>query len=93
MNVLRFSPRIQKSSTFIYPKITMRKTQTVAPTCGVVPIEEIQIDIRSRDDIPCMILALKSLCESSDLHIILEILPKGIGATVDQENGRPGMGT
>ncbi len=39
------------------------------------------------------ILALKSIWESSDLHVILEILQNGIGATVDQENGRPGMDT
>ena len=40
-----------------------------------------------------MILALKSLWESRDRHVILEMLQKGIGATVDQENGRPGMDT
>ena len=85
--MLRFGPRVQTSSTFIDPKITMRKTHTV------VPIEEIQIDTRSRDDSPRMVLALKSLSESRDRHVILEMLQKGIGATVDQENGRPGMDT
>jgi len=69
----------------------MRKTHIVAPTCGVTPIEEIHVDSRSRDDIPRMVLALKSLWESSDLNAILEILQKGIGTTVDQDNGRPGM--
>ena len=39
----------------------MRKMHTVVPTCGVIPIEEIQEDTSSRDDIPRMILALKSI--------------------------------
>ncbi|MCY4224699.1 MAG: hypothetical protein OXF06_07660 [Bacteroidetes bacterium] len=36
-------------------------------------------------------MALKSIWESSDWIAILEILQKGIGGTVDQDNGRPGM--
>ena len=64
----------------IYPRLTMRKTHTVALTCGVDPIEKIHVDPRSRDEITRMILALKSLWESTALrNQMLTILQDGIG--------------
>ena len=60
---------------------------------GVVPIEEIRLNPKSRDDdIPRILMALKELWMYQPLrNNILSILEEQIGATANQTVGRPGM--
>jgi len=66
----------------------MRKFQDPHLKIGEVPISEIEIDFKSRDDIPQILLGLKAIYEDRDsLNQIMEILKK----IAPEKKGRPGM--
>jgi len=59
---------------------------------GEIAISEIKISLRSRDDIPPLLLGLQHIYTNSDLReAVFGILEENILADIDSQNGRPGM--
>lgn len=59
---------------------------------GQVPIENIRIDIKSRDDIPQLLLGLQHIYIHKNIFTqVLNILESHISPDKDYDNGRPGM--
>lgn len=70
----------------------MRSTINWSPTLGVVPIEDIEIDVDSRDDIPRVLRALQEIWSRRRCRDqILQVIQDQVGAGVRQDTGRPGM--
>ena len=70
----------------------MRKTYDPQMTFGQTPIENIKIDMRSRDEIPKLLLGLKHIfCNIELRKAVFEILETVTPEKVDSKNGRPGM--
>ena len=70
----------------------MKVAYNRASTSRVLPIEEIEIDSKSRDDIPRILIALKELWMNTPFRDrILLILEEQIGAKVKQNVGHPNM--
>lgn len=70
----------------------MRKIEPPAFQFGEVDISEIQFDLRSRDEIPKLLMGLQHIYTTPELReavfkILETMIPKGI----DPNNGRPGM--
>ncbi|MGK5093326.1 ISNCY family transposase [Deltaproteobacteria bacterium TL4] len=70
----------------------MRKVIEMQLKIGQVDISRIEIDLRSRDEIPKLLLGLQGIYEDREVRkevfgILEGIVPKG----VDCKNGRPGM--
>lgn len=78
-----------KSSFFI---TTMRYTKTPQMKLGEIPISDIKIDLKSRDDIPPLLLGLQHIYTTPDLReAVFAILEEKILPDTDHQNGRPGM--
>jgi len=59
---------------------------------GEIAISEIKINLRSRDDIPPLLLGLQHIYTNPDLReAVFGILEENILADTDPQNGRPGM--
>ena len=57
-----------------------------------VPIAEIEFDLRSRDDIPAVLMGLQALHGDATIRArIFEILQKRVRPEVSHQHGRPGM--
>ncbi len=57
-----------------------------------VPIEELQINERSRDDIPRLLSGLKALyCDEKSRQAVLAHMEAKHSERASLENGRPGM--
>ena len=70
----------------------MRQTFNPQLQFDQVPIENIRIDIKSRDDIPQLLLGLQYIyIHKSTFAQVLDILRKNIFPNKDHKNGRPGM--
>jgi len=70
----------------------MRQIHTQQCQLGQTPIEKMQFDIHSRDDIPQILRGLQYLySDPVTQKIIFAHLEKLIPADVDANNGRPGM--
>ena len=70
----------------------MRVAYQCATTLGVVPIEEIAISPKSKDDIPRILMALKALwMDPPRRDKVMSIMEEQMGAQVNQNVGRPGM--
>nr|MBF0222053.1 ISNCY family transposase [Desulfobulbaceae bacterium] len=70
----------------------MRKTYNPQFQLGQTPIEDIYINVKSRDDIPQLLLGLQHIyTQRESFDQILGILQRNINSGVDQKNGRPGM--
>jgi len=70
----------------------MRQPFTPQLQFGQVPIENIRIDIKSRDDIPQLLLGLQHIYIHKNIFTqVLDILEKHISPDKDHGNGRPGM--
>lgn len=70
----------------------MRTLFDFAPTMGVIPIEEIQVNPKSRDDIPRIVLALQSIWMNSGLRDqIVAYIRDVVAKDTDQNLGRSGM--
>lgn len=70
----------------------MRQTKHPQLRIGETPIAEIKIDLKSRDDIPPLLLGLQHIYTTTDLRQkVFEILEHQIQPNTDKKNGRPGM--
>jgi hypothetical protein len=70
----------------------MRKVMNEQMKIGEVPISEIVIDLKSRDDIPKVLAALKHIyCTPEIKEEVFEILETVIPKGINKNNGRPGM--
>ena len=59
---------------------------------GEIAISEIKINLKSRDDIPPLLLGLQHIYTDSDLReAVFAILEENILTDTDPQNGRPGM--
>jgi len=59
---------------------------------GQVDISEIQFDLRSRDEIPRLLMGLQYIYSTAEVRRkVFRILEKMIPAQTDRDNGRPGM--
>lgn len=59
---------------------------------GEVPIEDIKIDLKSRDDIPPLLLGLQHIYTNLELRSqVFLILEDLVAPGTDSKNGRPGM--
>jgi len=59
---------------------------------GEIPISKIEINLKSRDDIPPLLLGLQHIYTTPDLReAVFEILEEKISPDTDHQNGRPGM--
>ena len=70
----------------------MRIVQDVTLEAGEIDITKIEIDTKSRDDVPQILRGLQYLYTQKEtreklFRILEELIPK----TVDRKNGRPGM--
>ena len=71
---------------------TMRKIFEPQLKLGQVPIENIDFDLRSRDEITELLICFQAIFTNPDLrNEVFDILRKMLPAHVDKKNGRPGM--
>ncbi len=70
----------------------MRQTESAPAELGAVPIAAIQIDARSRDDIPAVLLGLQHIHTSESLREkVFARLESQASPRVRKDTGRPGM--
>lgn len=70
----------------------MRSTFKPQLELGATPIESIQFNPRSRDDIPQLLRGLQFIyTDMATRDQVFAVLEKGIGEQVSFDNGRPGM--
>ena len=70
----------------------MRQIENQQVQFGEMDIASIKIDIRSRDDIPKLLLGLQYIYTTKEIRDkVFNILKKAIPENVDFKNGRPGM--
>ena len=70
----------------------MRKTYDRQLKVGQVNIEDIEINLRARDEIPKTLLGIQAVYRNRALmERIFEILESGISPEIDKNTGRPGM--
>jgi IS5 family transposase len=70
----------------------MRQVKYPQLRVGETPIAEIKINLKSRDDIPPLLLGLQYIYTTVDLHHkVFAILEQQIKPGTDKKNGRPGM--
>ena len=70
----------------------MRKVIDMQMRFGEVDIAKIEFDLRSRDEIPKLLMGLQSLyCNTKIREQIFKLLMELIPDTVDPNNGRKGM--
>ena len=70
----------------------MRSVYEFQPNLGSIPIERIKIDLRSRDDIPAILLGLQLIwCDPEKQEKLFALLDRHIGPVPHRPAGRPGM--
>lgn len=70
----------------------MRKTINPQMMLGQVDISAIDFDLRSRDEIPKLLMGLQYIYCTPDIHReVFELLEGMVPAGIDAKNGRPGM--
>ena len=70
----------------------MRQVRNPQYKLGEIPISKIKIDLKSRDDIPPLLLGLQYLSTTPELrNKVFKILEQKIKPDTDKNNGRPGM--
>ncbi|MBF0227462.1 MAG: Tn3 family transposase, partial [Desulfobacterales bacterium] len=70
----------------------MRKVIDFQMKLGATPIEEIKFDLKSRDEIPKLLIGLQHIYITPSLREeVFNILQKMIPEKIDTNNGRPGM--
>jgi hypothetical protein len=73
-------------------EVILRKIFDPQLTFGQTPIEDIKIDMRSKDEIPKLLLGLKHIyCDKELRQAVFDILETVTPERVDSKNGRPGM--
>ena len=70
----------------------MRQVTNPQYKLGEIPIHKIKIDLKSRDDIPPLLLGLQYIYTTPELRDkVFAILEKEIQPDTDKSTGRPGM--
>jgi hypothetical protein len=70
----------------------MRVAQPAQVQLGELPIAEIQLDIKSRDDIPQLLRGLQYIYVHTELReAVFKLLEAHIQPNTSKDNGRPGM--
>lgn len=70
----------------------MRKSCNYQTDWEVTPIEKIELDLTSRDDIPCLLQGLQCIWKDKDVREqVLKEMEDVISESIDTNNGRPGM--
>ena len=70
----------------------MRKTHDPQLKLGQVNINDIQIDINDRDELPQLLIGLQAINVNSDIRdAIFKILTDTFGKQTNLKKGRPGM--
>ena len=70
----------------------MRKTIEPQMQFGQVDISKIEFDLRSRDEIPKLLMGLQYIyCTPEIREEVFEVLKEMVPEGTDAENGRPGM--
>ena len=70
----------------------MRQVKNPQLKLGELPIADIKIDLKSRDDIPPLLLGLQYIYTNLELRSqVFSILEEVLSPGVDRNNGRPGM--
>ena len=70
----------------------MRRVENPQLKLGELPIGNIKIDLKSRDDIPQLLLGLQYIYTNRELRDqVFSILEEVISPDADSNNGRPGM--
>ena len=70
----------------------MREVQKQQMDLGAVGIADIELDLKSRDDIPAILLGLQHLYSNQETRTVLfALLEEHIGPGTDRHVGRPGM--
>ncbi len=70
----------------------MRTAKSPQLELGETAIENIKIDLKSRDDIPPLLLGLQHIYTNVEIrNNVFEILEQNINPDADNNNGRPGM--
>ena len=70
----------------------MREVQKQQMDLGAVGIADIELDLKSRDDIPAILLGLQHLYSNQETRTVLfSLLEEHIGPGTDRHVGRPGM--
>ena len=70
----------------------MRQTQSKQLQLGEIDIASIQLDTRSRDDVPQILLGLQHLYTNKKIRdLVFSLLEELIPQNVSSINGRPGM--
>jgi len=73
-------------------KHPMRRVENSQLKLGELPIADIKIDLKSRDDIPPLLLGLQYIYTNPELRgKVFSILEEVISPNTDSNNGRPGM--
>lgn len=73
-------------------KLAMRHLQKPQLRLGQIPIQDIEINLDSRDDIPKILLALKHLHQDTERRdVLLKQIAQDFAADADLNNGAPGM--
>ena len=70
----------------------MRKVIDMQMKIGELDIKNIEFDLRSRDEIPELLMGLQSIyCDREVRDRVFEVLPDIVPDDVDPNNGRSGM--
>lgn len=70
----------------------MRVVETKQLQLGDLPIDQIDIDLKSRDEIPQLLRGLQYLYTQDELRKkVFELLEENIQPKIDKKTGRPGM--
>ena len=70
----------------------MKQIRSPQDELGAIPIENIELDLNSRDDIPARLLGIQHLyADEQARHRLLQILDNHILPDANQKNVRPGM--
>lgn len=68
------------------------RTRETKRGLGSTRIEDIKINLKSRDDIPALLLGLRAIHGADDTRErLFELLERKVAPTVRADTGRPGM--
>ena len=70
----------------------MRKVIDLQRPLGSVPIEDIELDVKSRDDIPAILIGLQAIYkDESTREELFRLLDEHVLPDRRRDTGRPGM--
>lgn len=70
-----------------------RQVELMQYQLGELPIGDIQLSLKSRDDIPCILRGLQYIYTTPELRkAVFSLLEEKVAPNVSHKNGRPGLG-